>query len=180
VLPGLHELFLQGLRPEHCIAVPLEHTRFLPRSLHDILQRTTAVTCVLSILRQIDYSRASTNHLHPLLGLAHRFQVSCYRRRVDKVVCQEFNPTTTTRGGSRHRRRVDWLRILNLRRTDDYFQGRLWQYIFALLSDGRGGFSVGYFRQLGGCSGGSLGLRRQTFNGHRLRDGASLGFGPCQ
>jgi hypothetical protein len=30
--------------------------------------------------------------------------VTCYRRRVDKVVCQEFNPTTTTRGGSTHRR----------------------------------------------------------------------------
>jgi hypothetical protein len=36
-------------------------------------------------LRQIDYSRTSTTHLHPLLGLAHRFQVTCYRRRVDKV-----------------------------------------------------------------------------------------------
>jgi hypothetical protein len=30
--------------------------------------------------------------------------VTCYRRRVDKVVCQEFNSTTTTRGGSTHRR----------------------------------------------------------------------------
>jgi hypothetical protein len=55
-------------------------------------------------LRQIDYSRAPTTHLHPLLSLAHRLQVTCYRRRVDKVVCQELNPTTTTRGGSRHRR----------------------------------------------------------------------------
>jgi hypothetical protein len=106
--------------------------------------------------------------------------VTCYSRRVDKVVCQEFNPTTTTRSGSRHWRRADWLHILNLRRTDDYFQGRLWQYIVALLSGGRGGFSAGYFRQLGGCSGGSLGLRRQAFNGHRLGDGASFGFGPYQ
>jgi hypothetical protein len=73
-------------------------------------------------LWQTDYSRALTTHLHPLLGLAHRFQVTCYCRRVDEVVCQEFNPTTTTRGGSRHRRRADRLRILNLRRTDDYFQ----------------------------------------------------------
>jgi hypothetical protein len=103
-----------------------------------------------------------------------------YRRQVDKVVCQECNPTTTTCGGSRHRRRADWLRILDLRRTDDYFQGRFWQYIVALLSGGRGGFSAGYFRQVGGCSGGSLGLRRQTFNGHCLGDGASLSFGPCQ
>jgi hypothetical protein len=55
VLPGLHELFLQGLRPEHCIAVPLEHARFLSGSLHDILQWTTAVTSVLSI-----YSKLTT------------------------------------------------------------------------------------------------------------------------
>jgi hypothetical protein len=38
VLSGLHELFLQGLRPEHCVAVPLEHARFLSGSLQDILQ----------------------------------------------------------------------------------------------------------------------------------------------
>jgi hypothetical protein len=49
VLPGLHELFLQGLRPEHCVAVSLEHARFLLGSLHDILQQTTAVTWVFSI-----------------------------------------------------------------------------------------------------------------------------------
>jgi hypothetical protein len=38
VLLGLYELFLQGLRPEHCVAVSLEHVRFLSGSLHDILQ----------------------------------------------------------------------------------------------------------------------------------------------
>jgi hypothetical protein len=38
VLPGLHELFLQGLRPEHCIAIPLEHARLLSGSLRDVLQ----------------------------------------------------------------------------------------------------------------------------------------------
>jgi hypothetical protein len=92
-------------------------------SLHDNLQQTTAVTWVLSILRQIDYSRTSTTNLHPLLGLAHRFQVTRYCRRVDKVVCQEFNPTMTTRCGSRHWRRADWLCILDLWRTDDYLQG---------------------------------------------------------
>jgi hypothetical protein len=37
VLPGLYELFLQGLRPEHCVAVSLEHVKFLSGSLHDIL-----------------------------------------------------------------------------------------------------------------------------------------------
>jgi hypothetical protein len=122
VLPSLHELFLQGLRSEHCVAIPLENARFLSGPLRDIMQQTTAVSWILSILQQIDYSRASTTHLHPLLGLAHRFQVLCYRRWVDKVVCQELNPTTTTRGGSGHWCRADWLRILNLRRTDDYFQ----------------------------------------------------------
>jgi hypothetical protein len=43
-----------------------------------------------------------------------------------------------------------------------------------------GGSSTGYLCRLGGCSGGSLTLRHQAFNGHRLGDGASLGFGPCQ
>jgi hypothetical protein len=28
VLPGFREFFLQCLRPEHCIAVSLEHLRF--------------------------------------------------------------------------------------------------------------------------------------------------------
>jgi hypothetical protein len=56
--------------------------------------------------QQIDYSRVPTNHLHPLFGLAHRLQVTSHRRRVDKVICQQLNPTTT-RGGSRHWRRTD-------------------------------------------------------------------------
>jgi hypothetical protein len=55
VLSGLRGLFLQGLRPEHCVAVPLEHARFPSGSLHDILQQTTAVTWVLSI-----YGRLTT------------------------------------------------------------------------------------------------------------------------
>jgi hypothetical protein len=55
VLPGFHELFLQGLCPEHRVAIPLEHARFLSGSLHDILQQTTAVTWVLSI-----YGRLTT------------------------------------------------------------------------------------------------------------------------
>jgi hypothetical protein len=42
-------LFLQCFRTEHCVAVSLEHVRFLSGSLHDILQQTIAVTRVLSI-----------------------------------------------------------------------------------------------------------------------------------
>jgi hypothetical protein len=38
----------------------------------------------------------------------------------------------------------------------------------------------GLLRRLGGCSGGFLGLQRQAFNGYSLRDGASIGFDPCQ
>jgi hypothetical protein len=110
----------------------------------------------------------------------HRFQVHCYRRRVDKVVCQEHNPTTTTRGGSRHWRQADWLCILDLRRADDYFQSLFWQYIVTFLSGHRGGFSAGYLHQLGGSSSSSLGVRRLAFNGHRYGNSASLGFGPCQ
>jgi hypothetical protein len=37
VLPGLREFFLQCFCPEHCIAVSLEHVRFLSGSLHEIL-----------------------------------------------------------------------------------------------------------------------------------------------
>jgi hypothetical protein len=55
VLPGLREFLIQCFRPEHCIAVPLKHVRFLSGSLHDILQQTTIVTRVLSI-----YGRLTT------------------------------------------------------------------------------------------------------------------------
>jgi hypothetical protein len=48
VLPGLRKFSLQCFRPEHCIAISLEHLRFLSGSLHDILQQTTIVTRVLS------------------------------------------------------------------------------------------------------------------------------------
>jgi hypothetical protein len=49
VLPGLRELFLQCFRPKHCIAIPLEHVRFLSKSLHDILREITTVIWVLNI-----------------------------------------------------------------------------------------------------------------------------------
>jgi hypothetical protein len=38
---SLGELFLQRLGPEHRIAKPLEHLRFLPGPLHDILQKAS-------------------------------------------------------------------------------------------------------------------------------------------
>jgi hypothetical protein len=60
-------------------------------------------------------------YIHPLLGPPHRLQVALYYRRVDKIVCQKLEFTTTSRGGLGHRRRTDRLRILNFRRTDDYF-----------------------------------------------------------
>jgi hypothetical protein len=74
-------------------------------------------SCYLGTQRlwRIDYSRVSTTYLHPLLGLAHRLQVTRYCRRVDKVVRQELDPTTTTRGGPRHRCRTNRLGILNFR-----------------------------------------------------------------
>jgi hypothetical protein len=48
--------------------------------------------------------------------------VTRYCRRVDEIVRQKLDPTTTSRGGLGHRRRTDRFRILNLWRTDDYFQ----------------------------------------------------------
>jgi hypothetical protein len=44
VLPGLVEFLLQRFRPEHCIAIPLEHIGFLSGSLHDILHNATIIT----------------------------------------------------------------------------------------------------------------------------------------
>jgi hypothetical protein len=72
-------------------------------------------------------------YLHPLLGPPHRRLVARYYRRVDKIVRQKLESTTASHGGLGHRRRTDRLRILNLRRTDDYFQTGLWQYIVAHL-----------------------------------------------
>jgi hypothetical protein len=48
VLPGFRELFLQCFRPEHYVAIALEHVKFLSGSLHNILQQATTVTWVLS------------------------------------------------------------------------------------------------------------------------------------
>jgi hypothetical protein len=48
VLPGLREFFLQCFRPEHCVAVALEHVRFLSGSLHNILQQATTFIRVLN------------------------------------------------------------------------------------------------------------------------------------
>jgi hypothetical protein len=47
VLPGLIELFLKRLCPEHCIAIPQEHIGFLSGSLHDILQKAIIITRAL-------------------------------------------------------------------------------------------------------------------------------------
>jgi hypothetical protein len=73
-------------------------------------------------LWQIDHPRVMIAYFHPLLGPAHRLQVARYRYRVGEIVRQKLDPTTTSRGGPGHWRRTDRLRILNLWRTDDYFQ----------------------------------------------------------
>jgi hypothetical protein len=62
------------------------------------------------------------SYLHPLLGPVHCLQVTCYCRWVDEITRQKLDPTTTSRGGLGHRRRTDWLHILNLCQTDNYFQ----------------------------------------------------------
>jgi hypothetical protein len=121
----------------------------------------------------------STTHLHPLLGLAHRLQVASYRRRVDEIICQQLNSTTTTRGGSRHWRRADRLRVLDLWRKDDNLQSLFWRHVIAFSFGHRGGLFAGHLHRLGGSSGSSLGLCCQAFNGHRLGNSASLGFGTC-
>jgi hypothetical protein len=57
-----------------------------------------------------------------LLGPAHRLQVARDHRWVDEIVRQKLDSTTTSRGGLGRQRRMDRLCILNLWRTDDYFQ----------------------------------------------------------
>jgi hypothetical protein len=70
VLPGLNELFLQRLYPEHCIAIPLEHIRLLSGSLHDILQKAMIITRVLQSGR-IRLLKSPVMYLHRLLSPAH-------------------------------------------------------------------------------------------------------------
>jgi hypothetical protein len=48
MLPGLHELLLQGFRPEHCVAVPLKQVGLLPGPLRDVLPQTTDIIWVLN------------------------------------------------------------------------------------------------------------------------------------
>jgi hypothetical protein len=143
VLPGLHELFLQGLRPEHCVAVPLDNS---PSS-------TARPSALLpSDVLPPPGPQGRLPRVQPHHDYSWRLQ------------------TSLPSGLAPH---LGW-------RTDDYFQGLLWQYIVTFFSGHHGGFSARYFHQLGGYSGDTLGLRRQAFNGHCLGDGASFGFGPCQ
>jgi hypothetical protein len=92
VLPGLRELFLQYFRPEHYIVVSLEHVRFSV----GISPRHPAAdnSCYLGTqhLWQIDYSRVPTTYLHPLLGLAHRLQMTHYHRQVDEMSTKSAIP----------------------------------------------------------------------------------------
>jgi hypothetical protein len=128
VLPGLIELFLQRLCPVHSIAIPLEHIGFLSGSLHDILHKAIIITRVLKY-GGIRLLKGPVTYLHPLLSPAHRLQIAGYRRRVDKVICQKFEPIATSRCGLRHRRRTYRLRVLDFRRADDYVQARPQQCI---------------------------------------------------
>jgi hypothetical protein len=49
-----------------------------------------------------------------------------HRCQIDQVVRQQLDPATTTRSGFGHRRRADWLRVLDLRRADDHLQSGFW------------------------------------------------------
>jgi hypothetical protein len=120
-----------------------------------------------------------TTHLHPLLGLAHCLQVTSHRRWVDQIIDQQLGPATTTRRGFGHRRRADWLRVLDLQRADDYLQSGFWQRVVAFSSSRHGSLSDGHLHRLGGSTGSSLSSRCHVFNGHRSRDITTLGFSTC-
>jgi hypothetical protein len=55
------------------------------------------------LLWKINYSMGTVTYIHPLPSLAHRLQVARYCHRGDKIICQKFEPVTTSRCGLRHR-----------------------------------------------------------------------------
>jgi hypothetical protein len=112
VFPGLVELLLQRLCSKYCVAVSLEHVRFLSGPLHDIRHKTTMII-EYSTLWNSTTQGTATYH-HPLLSTAHRLQVAIHSRRVDKVVGQQFQSVTASRCSSSHRRRMNWFRVLDL------------------------------------------------------------------
>jgi hypothetical protein len=85
VFPGLIEFLLQQLRPEHYVAIPLEHISFLSGSLHDILHKATTITWVLNS-GGIRLLKGTVTYLHLLLGPTHRLRVPSHRRQVDEVI----------------------------------------------------------------------------------------------
>jgi hypothetical protein len=72
-----------------------------------------------------------------------------HRCRVDQVVRRQFDPAATTHGGFGHRRRVDGLRVLDLRGANDHLQSRFWLPGGLLFPRRRGGLSDGHLDQLG-------------------------------
>jgi hypothetical protein len=83
--------------------------------------------------------KGTVTYLHPLLSSPHRFQVTSYRCRADKIIYQKFESIPTSRGGLKHRRRTDRLRVLDFWRTDDYLQANLRQGIATHLFGHPGG-----------------------------------------
>jgi hypothetical protein len=106
--------------------------------------------------------------------------VTCYRRRVDKVVCQEFNPTRLLMAapdiGAERIGSASWIsgERTTTSRVDS---GSTSLHSSPAIA---GASPLATSTSSGGCPGDSLGLRRQAFNRHRLGDGGSFGFGPCQ
>jgi hypothetical protein len=84
VFPGLVELLLQRLCSEHCVAVSLEHVRFLSGPLHDILHKATIIIEYSTLWNST--TEGTATYLHPLLSTAHRLQVANHSHRVNKVV----------------------------------------------------------------------------------------------
>jgi hypothetical protein len=176
VLLGLIEFFLQRLCPEHCITIPLEHIGLLSGSLHDILRRAIIITRVLQS-GGIRLLKGPVTYIHPLLSPTHRLQVAGYRRRVDKVIREKFEPIATSRCGLGHRRRTDRLRVLDFWRADNYFQARLRQCIVThLLCHPRGCCLCRLGRGL--CD--HLVFRHDAFSRQGFGDYASLDLCPCQ
>jgi hypothetical protein len=57
--------------------------------------------------------KATVTYIHPLLSTLYQLQVASYRCRADEIIRQKHKSIPTSRGGLGHRRRTDWLRVLD-------------------------------------------------------------------
>jgi hypothetical protein len=123
---------------------------------------------------------AKAIYLHPLLGLVDCLQVPGHHCRVYQIVREQLYPTTTTRGGFRHRRRADGLCVLDLWGADRHLQSNLWWYGGLLSAGRRGGFLGDLLHRLRGSFSSFRCRWCRLLHRHRRRDIAPFGLDAWQ